>query len=257
MKELVASDHRAQRRVHPDIGPEAGDDTVPDKLLDQVLKKLDATKEDLEKNWLSQIVAVSASLGMMLGLGEPISRKIFDTPGYENVLYLVFPMVNLYLVMRFGGLASAFSETRFAAEALATKYFFQQRIDEMSFANVVRPSVMFQTNSYFEYFHHRGYNIGVFLYSLFVPIVLSINHATSLYLLLRFFGLKPLGYGVAIVYCLPIVGLYVAYYRANRQNPLVYSTRRLNYLMFSNVLILMFSALLLYWALQFPGALHL
>jgi hypothetical protein len=215
---------------------------------------------------MSQIISVGASLGMVLGLGEPISKKFFDAPGYENMLFLVLPLINLYLFMRFGNLASAFSEARFSAEALATRYFSQCHIDkmsfekEMTFVKEIRPSIMFHTNSYFEYFHHRGsglFVILVFLYSLFVPALFSVSHAVSLYLLLKFVGTTPGGYIIAVLYCLPIIGLYIAYYRANRSNAFVYSVGSFSYLILSITFIFIVTSLLLYSFFQFAGTLHL
>ena len=67
----------------------------PDKLLDISLQNLDKTKKDLEKNWVSQLISVGASIGVILGLGSPISYKLFEIASYGNVLYLMLPLVNL------------------------------------------------------------------------------------------------------------------------------------------------------------------
>ena len=96
---------------------------APEKLLEISLQKLDSTKKDLEKNWTSQLISVGASLGVILGLGSLISKRMFEAPGYENILYLILPLINFYLFMRFGGLLSAFSSARFAAEKMVKSYY--------------------------------------------------------------------------------------------------------------------------------------
>ena len=165
-----------------------------DKLLDLVLAKTESTKKDLEKNWSYQITSVGISLGVVLGLGDPLAEKYFEVPGYVRVLYLALPLVNLYLFMRFGSLASAFSEARFAAERLAKKYFKDNRLDTPELSRRIEPSVIYATNSYFEYFHHSDASLAKFAYSLFLPFLFALSHSVSLYLLLMFFGFNLLAY---------------------------------------------------------------
>ena len=140
-----------------------------EKLLDLVIKKCDDSKKDLEKNWTYQIIAVGVSVGLIFGLGQAISKHYLDEVGHERVLYLVLPLINLYLFMRFGFLASIFSDARLALEQLATTYFKLVELKEIDPALTLGSSVLSTTNSYFEFYHRGRPNLGVFLYSLFCP----------------------------------------------------------------------------------------
>jgi hypothetical protein len=187
------------------------DFVMPEKILDYVLKKCDSTKKDLEKNWLYQITCVAASLAMIMGLGKLVSKKIFEEPGYENVLYLVLPLVSLYLFMQFGSLLSAFAKARVAAEDLVKEYFRERNVERLQ--PTIRPSIIFSTTSFFEYFRAGPENIGVFVHSLFAPTLLAVSHTASVYLLFKLFGYSWQGYIIVIVYCCIIVSLYAGYYR--------------------------------------------
>ena len=54
---------------------------VSEKLLDLVLEKCENAKRDLENNWMYQIATAGITLGLILGLGKPISKHFFDEEG--------------------------------------------------------------------------------------------------------------------------------------------------------------------------------
>jgi hypothetical protein len=138
---------------------------VPEKLVEISIKKLETVKRDLEKNWAYQITSVGLSVGLLLGLGDAISKKLFDSSGYDNALFLILPLVNLYLFMRFGGLFSAFSKARFATEKIVTAFYQNAISEDLSIDRVPDMATFFETNSYFEYYHSREYtDFGVFAY---------------------------------------------------------------------------------------------
>ena len=222
---------------------------APEKLLEISLQRLESTKKDLEKNWTSQLISVGASLGVILGLGSLISKRMFETPGYENVLYLILPLINFYLFMRFGGLLSAFSSARFAAQKMVMSYYEKARREKSGLDQIPEPSVFYETNSYFEYYHDRTENWGTFAYLLLVPVILALNNVTSIYMLFKFFGQGLLRYVVIAVYVLPIILLYIYYYLANQKRPFAYMSEKFNFILFAYVIIFTLGLLLLSWAL--------
>jgi hypothetical protein len=230
---------------------------VSEKLLEISQKNLETTKKDLEKNWIAQIVGVSASFALIFGLGEPLSHKIFDEPGYDRVLYLVLPLVNFYLFMRFGGLLSAFSAARFAAEQTMTAYYRQAKSRKLKLDAMPPPQIYYQTNSYFEYFHNRETNFGAFAYLLFVPIVLALNNSISSYLLLEFFGKNLISFSVALAYFVPIIILYLNYYKSNKDRPFAYMDEKFNFILFSYIVIFGICLILLFVAVWHPITLKL
>jgi len=222
---------------------------APEKLLEISLQKLDSTKKDLEKNWTSQLASVGASLGVILGLGSLISKRMFEAPGYENILYLILPLINFYLFMRFGGLLSAFSSARFAAEKMVKSYYQKAELEKLDLHQIPEPSIFFETNSYFEYYHNLATNWGTFAYLLLVPIILALNNVTSIYMLFKFFDQKVWAYVVITVYVLPIALLYINYYAANKKRPFAYTNEKFNFILFAYAVIFGLGVLLLSWAL--------
>ncbi len=210
-----------------------------EKLLDLVIKKCDDSKKDLEKNWTYQIIAVGVSVGLIFGLGQAISKHYLDEVGHERVLYLVLPLINLYLFMRFGFLASIFSDARLALEQLATTYFKLVELKEIDPALTLGSSVLSTTNSYFEFYHRGRPNLGVFLYSLFVPTVFAASHASSLFLLELLVGSashRAPSRGILIVwilYLIPVLSLYVAYYMGNRDLTFTIAGKRYSFVRYS------------------------
>jgi hypothetical protein len=218
--EIARSGYRTTPKMQ-DHQPSLTELWQPDKLLEISLQNLDRTKKDLEKNWASQMISVGTSIGVILGLGSPISY-----PAYGNVLCLILPLVNLYLFMRFGGLLSAFSSARFAAEKMVRTYY--QKAGLTNYALIPGESEFFRTNSYFEYYHDRITNRGTFAYLLLVPIVLTLSNVTSMYMLMVFFkntGNTIVGYAIVVLYVAPIIILYWNYYLANKEKPIAYSDK--------------------------------
>jgi len=122
-----------------------GDKALPEgleKLLELVIKKCDDAKKDLEKNWTYQIISVGVSLGLIFGLGQAISKHYLDEAGHERVLYLVLPLINLYLFMRFGFLASVFSHARLAQEWLSATYLRYLDLKQIDPGLTVETSVL-------------------------------------------------------------------------------------------------------------------
>jgi hypothetical protein len=186
---------------------------VSDRLLGLLYQKCEGAKTDLEHNWIYQIASVGISLGLMFGLAEPISKHFLETVGHERILYLILPAVNLYLFMRFGFLSSVFNDCRVALEVLSEKYF---RDEGLSTLPRVRASSLYGSNSYFEYYHRLRINFGIFLYTLFVPLVFALSHATSAYLLCATFQNTYLDIIVISIYLVPIFSLYTHYCIGNR-----------------------------------------
>jgi hypothetical protein len=193
-----------------------------EKLLDRALSKCDATKSDLDTLWTTQIVAMGLSIALVVGLDDVASEAIFRTKGYGLVLDLIMPLVNLYFFMRFGFLSLAFSEARYAAEALSEKfieakhlsqYFASQenRVD----SSPIKKRVLYSTNSYFEPFYQKSHVALVYAYGIFIPIVFSISHSTSIYLLYR--TIEKLGHVYVFlsifVYLAILVSLYITLYQ--------------------------------------------
>ena len=232
---------------------------LPTELLAIILHKAEAAKKDLEQNWLYQTMSVGLSLGLVVGLGDVVSKKLFDEPGHETILYLLLPMINLYLFMRFGALATAFSRARFASQNLTSAYFEQRPTsalhsglpNEIRSPGSLQPKVWYETNSYFEYFHQptsgKIGTIGVFIYSLFVPGLFTLNHCISIYLLLAIFGRTFFGFAVIAIYSLPIIGLYIAYYATNRG-----TNRRPNFILLSYVITATLCVGFLIWTIRNP-----
>jgi hypothetical protein len=107
---------------------------------------------------------------------------------------------------------------RAALDKLATEYW--QSLDVGS-RKALDPTVISETNSYFEYYHKARGSVGMFLYSLLVPVALSVSHATS-FLLLGIFlnGGSSMHIGIALaviwaVYLIAVLSLYRAYYSWN------------------------------------------
>ena len=233
---------------------------LPTELLAIILQKAEASKKDLEQNWLYQTMSVGLSLGLVVGLGDVVSKKLFDAPGHETILYLLLPMVNLYLFMRFGALATAFSRARFAAQNLTSTYFEQRPVKALHpglpngsrLTGNLQLKVWYETNSYFEYFHQpisgKIGTIGVFIYSLFVPGLFTLNHCISIYLLLAIFGHYSIGYTVIAIYSLPIIGLYIAYYATNRG-----TNRRPNFILLSYVITAILCVGFVIWTIRNPA----
>jgi hypothetical protein len=105
--------------------------------------------------------------------GKPISKHFFDEEGYDTVLYLVFPMINLYLFMRLGALATIFTEARFTLEGLTRAYFIENSYDKLRLDIPLSPTVLFTTDSFFEYLHRKEINLAVFWYSLFIAVIIA------------------------------------------------------------------------------------
>jgi hypothetical protein len=246
-----------EKSMESETSTDEDDATLPTELLALILHKAEATKKDLEKNWLYQTISVGLSLGLIVGLGDVVSRKLFDAPGHETALCWLLPFVNLYLFMRFGALATAFSRARFAAQNLTSRYFEQNPMQGLysSLPEDIRsngslyPGVWYETNSYFEYFHQttsgKVSTIGVFIYSLFVPVLFAVNHCISMYLLLAIFGHTTRGYFIIAIYSLPVVGLYIAYYMTNRGK-----NRRPNFILLSYAVTALLCIVFLFWTVR-------
>jgi hypothetical protein len=121
-----------------------------------------------------------------------------------------------YLFVRFGLIATVFSNARFNAEALAEKLL------------AVRPlppgidgSYIYKTNSYFEWAHEE-FRLPTLLFLLTIPIAFALNHALTLYMLFKLpvsgtiFGLLALIYASIVGFC------YVGYYKMNKGNTPVF-----------------------------------
>lgn len=212
-----------ESRVLPAAGAGALDLPAPvivsADLVELLSEKCDRAKIDLEKNWTYQIISLGVGLGLISGLGALLSKKFFDEVGHERILDILVPMVNLYFFMRFGLLATYFSKTRTALENLAQQYRKQQGLDELF-------SVISETNSYFEHYHHRKVDFGVLCYSLFVPIVMGGNQGISFFLLYKLTGnVVYLG-----LYSIPYLLLYTYYYSGNKDFIYMIGRRKIDYL---------------------------
>jgi hypothetical protein len=157
-----------------DAGPPG---KISDDLLELLSEKCEKAKDDLENNWTYQILSLGIGLGLIYGLGDPLSRKLFETPGYERLLYLIMPIANLYFYMRFGLLATHFSRIRSALEEAARQYCRDKEFDDDLIVAIS------ESNSVIEYYHGKTFSFGVLFYSLFVLIVLSGNQSVSFFLL--------------------------------------------------------------------------
>jgi hypothetical protein len=182
-----------------------------EELLTLLWNKCESTKTDLEKNWTYQMVMSVVSLGLVFGLGTLISKYLFQEEGRENVIYIVAPMISLYLFMRFGGLLTAFSNVRMDFEQLSEEYVKLTGC-------IVQPSTLSNTNSYFEYYHRDNTNLAILMYCLFVPIVLATNTSTSLYLIWKQIGDPPFAALICFIYLIPTATLYYMFYINNKHN---------------------------------------
>jgi hypothetical protein len=77
---------------------------------------------------------------------------------------IIMPIVALYLFMRFGILLYFFFNAREELEQVCKK------------SNI--PSALYETNSYFEHYHNTKFGFVLGLYSLFVPVILALNHSS-------------------------------------------------------------------------------
>ena len=228
-----------------------------EKLLDRALSKCDATKTDLDTLWTTQILAVGLSIGLVVGLGDVASEAIFRVKGYGRVLDLIIPLVNLYFFMRFGFLSLAFSEARNAAETLSHQYIKEKNLSQY-FDNPkyqtsplpIRRRVLYSTNSYFEPFYQRSHVILVYAYGLFIPIVFSISHSTSIYLLSRIVGTfgKAYFFLSIVIYVSILLSLYITLYRGLRD--VQFSSPRI--ILFIDVMSLIMTVLLLSMLYFYP-----
>ena len=210
---------------------------APEKLMELSVTNLEAAKKDLEKNWMSQLFALGASLAVILGLGKLISERVFGAVGYESILYLLLPMANLYLFLRFGNLLSTFSEARFAAQTFFTNFYANAQSRGLPVDAAPEPSAFYKTNSYFEYYHYSDANWGMFVYMLLVPVVLTLNNVTSLYMLYIFMGRSIWGYFLDLLLIGCISALYYAYYASNKDRQFAYMTSKFNFILFAYLVI--------------------
>lgn len=224
---------------------------APEKLVELSILNLESAKKDLEKNWMSQLFALGASLAAILGLGALISQRVFGEPGYENILYLLLPMANFYLFLRFGNLLSTFSEARFAAEQLVTNYYENARSLGFPVDTAPDKSAFYKTNSYFEYYHTRDADQLMFMYLLLVPIILTLNNVTSLFMLLTFFGRNIWGYSVAALSLAGMIALYIGYYLYNRDKSFAFVNRNFNFIKFAYTLIFLIGLGLWAYVIEF------
>ena len=219
-----------------------GSRTVPETLLKTVLSNLETAKKDLDKHWRYLLFGTAISLAIITwGLGAQISEKV-GVPGQEKLLFLLVPLVNLYLFMRFGFLLAYFSGVRFAAEDLAERYFVEEEITSKSLS----PHLLFGTNSYFEYIHERQWNWGILLYSLAIPFVSALNHAASLLLLWRYFDGNYFKYVGILLYGFAVAALCATYYKVNKERRFnVMGERTIAIYMFLNFALTLLFALLI------------
>lgn len=198
-----------------------------EKLLDRVLVKYDSTKNDLDSLWTKQIVAVGASVALVVGLNKVVSQKVFGDASYGCVLFVILPIVNLYFMMRFGFLTYAFSEARSAAEALSERFIDERGLSRYFSSNgysaqnnlPVDRHVIYSTNSYFEPIYQRTSSFSLWCYSLFIPIVFALSHSTSIYLLINVINTKNITFVsgaltliVITVYTAILIALYTTLY---------------------------------------------
>jgi hypothetical protein len=161
-----------------------GPKKVSEMLLKTVLSNLDGAKKDLDKHWMYVIAGTVISLAIAGGLGGMVWAKLVGEKGPDKLLYVLMPLANLYLFMRFGFLLAYFTGVRLAAEELADQYFSEEKIK----GETLSPHLLFGTNSYFEYIHERKRKVGLLLYSVSILFVLALNNAASLTSLWLFFG---------------------------------------------------------------------
>jgi hypothetical protein len=196
--------------------------TPSDELIELVWNICEVSKKDLEKNWIYQMILAGISLSLVFGLGRLLSKYFFQEEGRENIFYIIIPMLSLYLFLRFGALLSNFSAVRTEFENLSKTYLKNNRIN-------IDPSTIFNTNSYFEFYHREGLDVSIIIYCLFAPIILSASHASSIYMIwkqvnsngLAFVGL---GFSICSVYSIIIVMLYYIFWRNNKKNKFVASS---------------------------------
>ncbi len=189
---------------------------VYEKYLDRILAKSESAKQDLEKNWMGQITSIALSLALVAGLGEVVARKLFDDPDRYSLLYLILPVVNTFLFVRFGHIGATFSKARYNAEKLTEEL---RRMNP--FPDGFDVSQIYKTNSYFEW-AHQEYSAETVLFLLTIPLVFSLNHSLTIYLLYKFIGLSWFFYVLATSY-VGVCGIcYWAYYRGNKDNTPVF-----------------------------------
>jgi hypothetical protein len=210
---------RSQVRYKPYLS-----EKLSEKSIELISKKCDSAKEDLDKNWIYQIITLGVGLGLIYGLGGAISTKFLEEPGHEKLLYLIAPLINIYLFMRFGLLATHFSQTRFAMEDVVKGFCANEGIDidniDVKENGKLKEilSSLYITNSNFEHYHIRKLPSGVIVYLFFVPIVLGSGQGVSMYLL-HLFSIPNFTLQVTLMaaYIAILAALYLAYFKANRK----------------------------------------
>ncbi|MEA2999787.1 MAG: hypothetical protein QOK17_1620 [Sphingomonadales bacterium] len=191
-----------------------------EKYLDRLLAKLEASKADVEKNWMGQITSIAISLALVAGLGTAIAAKLLGDPHRSNILYVILPVVNTYLFVRFGLIAGVFSKVRYDAEHLADDLSKYQDLP-LSFD----VGQTYRTNSYFEWVHYK-FSPSTALLLFTIPIVFALNHSLTLYLIYKVLG-KSMWLALFVAVYLPIVCVcYWAYYDSNKNNTVVLAGKR-------------------------------
>src|ERR1043165_2923933 len=181
--------------------------------FDRLLAKCEAAKADLERNWALQVGSIAACVAVIVGLGGPIADSIMDGLGRNyRLLYVVCPIVNTYLFVRFGGLATAFSTARHNAGQIG-----REIAATCPPPSPAKTELVYQTNSHFEYVHH-DFSRAKFAFSLSIPLIFALNHSTTIFLLIEAAGLNLFSALILSIYLVIVLACYVTYFIANRDN---------------------------------------
>lgn len=199
-----------------DPAPSVSTIAACEKYLDRILAKTEVAKQDLEKNWMAQITVIALSIALVAGLGGVVARKLFDDPDRYTILYLIFPIVNTFLFVRFGLIGSTFSKARYNAELATNELYKLQKLPDS-----LDLSQIYSTNSYFEWAHKKA-SFATLLFLMTIPVVFSLNHALTIYLLYKF-SMGSTLFGIIVGIYVVICGMcYWAYYKGNKGNTPVF-----------------------------------
>ena len=195
-----------------------------ERYLDRLLAKVESSKEDLDKNWMAQISSVALSLAVIVGLGGTIAQELFHDKDKFAVLYIILPIVNTFLFARFGLLAGTFSKSRFASQKLAEDITALKPLPVPLAIDEV-----YKTNSYFEWVH-RKYSLPSLFFLLTIPVLFSINHGVTIYLLYKSIPSAIFFNVVIVLYILLCATAYYQYYVVNSENTTIFSGNQISFL---------------------------